>query len=181
MVITNRIFAFVILFCLSVISGHSQDVCVLQLELDSLIESKSSNSIEIIEKARIQKQKIDLQTFEIYYRNYRIFEDVLKRQRILKSISSIQFYLYSYSKEDKVRASKLYHNSTRDLIFECRGDLDKLKNIEVHYSFRSSLYPFLKIEIEQAGGKWDKGEIPKANYRIEQKAQTEIDKIFKKN
>lgn len=129
------------------------------------IDSNSTREIAIYDKLRIQDSLLELQRIHYTYLSYKAKYELAavtpeKNERILlyKRIRSFPFYTVRqefYGHE----LSELYRKATRDLIFEYRGDLTALINLDIVPSMRSTLYGFLRVEIEYAGGTWDKGEI----------------------
>ncbi len=132
----------------------------------SEIEKNLISDLPTYKKMRIQDSLMELQRYHYEYLSYKAkYELALvsqdKDERILayKRIRNFPFYTVHvpfYGTE----FAELYRKASRNLIYEYQGDLENLSSFVVIPSMQSTLYGFLKIEIEAAGGAWDRGDIP---------------------
>lgn len=152
-------YKFLILpFCWLFLNGnvYGQEIEHLQTLIDSLVLEREYE--ELVQISSRQKRLVDLQHFEIVYAVHGVHEDSIIRILAFESIRKIQYFLYEDDLFDKAR--DLYIDATKKLILEYANDIDSLKKIEVTPSVRLLIWPELKNAIENAGGEWDKGEIP---------------------
>jgi hypothetical protein len=164
----NISFKFCLAFCLFL-----PVVCLSQVhkpidvaQVTSEIEQNSLRDTSMYEKLRIQDSLFQLLRIHYEYLSYKAkYEYAVinpdKNERIIsyRRIKNFPYYIIHVPFYG-IELSELYRKATRNLIYEYRGNLEALKHLEIVPSMRNTLYGILRIEIEHAGGTWDRGEIP---------------------
>ncbi len=146
-----------ILFLFSSISINAQKIDTISKDLDSIL--MSLNQHEALEFITELKHFIDIKYYTLVFETIPERNDTIQRFVTLNHIRSIPVAHFT-KVENYEKAKNLYLKATRLLIRESRGNLTILNKIKIIPAFQAELYPFLKRAIENAGGKWDRGEIP---------------------
>lgn len=138
------------------------------------INGQSIDSLRKISDSLIMKKNYQLM-FEVdskrlilveykYYRNLNFYLKNIKLDSnnyyLLYRLREIPFW--TFLNQSQIEAGReIYISSTTRLINYSINNLTALYQIEVIPSCQSYIYPLLKKRIEQAGGIWNKGELPK--------------------
>ncbi len=142
--------------------------CATQINIQRLIDELSlmeTDTTSNFQKLYIQDSLIDLIKYKYeYLSNVKKYEIALQSKDRAERIQNYRVIMeYPYYKVKNgifgVCFYNLYLDAARNLIFELRGNLDALNKINIVPSASGELFGLLKLEIENAGGHWDKGEI----------------------